>query len=47
MTRTLCSTALKKHNNIAKEVLVLLKKSLLETQLEYIMTTSTVLKQNE
>lgn len=35
----------KKHN-VAKEVLVLLQKSLLETQLEYFMTISTVLKEN-
>lgn len=35
----------KKHN-VAKEVLVLLQKSLLETQLEYCMTISIVLKEN-
>lgn len=45
MTRTLCNTALKKHNNIVKEEL--LQKLLLETQLEYFMTISILLKENE
>lgn len=42
MTSILCSKLLKKSNNIAKKLLVLLQESLLDTQLEYLMILSSL-----
>lgn len=47
MTSILCSKLLKKSNNIAKKLLVLLQESLLDTQLEYLMILSSLWKENE